>query len=189
MRMAKALLASIPLGLVLVAAVIVPVALTPGTFGYHRWPTPKAAQVAERPVVPEDVPVVIARADRQPATAGVASRRVVLLRPEHRSSDRPRRAPALGSTPVGGRHGAGPSHDPAPAPNDVPAGTPATVSPATLPADGAEDPAPAPAVANAAEPPVLRDDPGDDLPAVDVPPPLPVIAASPADGDESVATR
>jgi len=189
MRMAKALLASIPLGLVLVAAVVVPVALTPGTFGYHRWPTPKAAQVADRPVVPGEVRVAITRPERRPATAAVASRRVVVVRHEPRSSHRHWRAQARGSTPLGGRRSAGPRHVPAPAPNESPADTPATVPPAAQPAGGTEDPAPAPEVANAGETPVLRDDPADELPVVEVPPPLPVIVATPAETGESVAKR
>ena len=35
MRMARAFIAAVPLALVLVASLVVPVALTPGTFGFH----------------------------------------------------------------------------------------------------------------------------------------------------------
>src|SRR3954471_19565577 len=50
MRMARAFMASIPLAVVLVAALVVPLAVTPGTFGFHSWPTSRGEQVTDRPV-------------------------------------------------------------------------------------------------------------------------------------------
>src|SRR3954451_17028664 len=57
MRMARAFIASVPLGVVLIAAVIVPVAVTPGTFGFQSWPSSHGEQVTDRPVraVPDRV--------------------------------------------------------------------------------------------------------------------------------------
>src|SRR4051812_32513970 len=53
MRMARAFMAAVPLALVLVAAVVVPVALPPGTFGFRSWPASPAAPPRENAVVVE----------------------------------------------------------------------------------------------------------------------------------------
>src|SRR3954468_21038084 len=53
MRMARAFMAAVPLALVLVAAVVVPVALTPGTFGFRSWPASPAAPPRENALVIE----------------------------------------------------------------------------------------------------------------------------------------
>src|SRR3954453_16329766 len=50
MRMARAFIASVPMGVVLVAALVVPLAVIPGTFGFDRWPSSRGAQVTERQV-------------------------------------------------------------------------------------------------------------------------------------------
>src|SRR4051794_16714349 len=62
MRMARAFLASIPLGVVLVAALVVQLAVIPGSFGFHDWPTARAEQVSEHSVrvTPQSVDVVAA---------------------------------------------------------------------------------------------------------------------------------
>jgi hypothetical protein len=83
MKMARAFIASVPLALVLVAAVIVPVALTPGSFGFHGWTqrpqqlaveTPVVVQVAEQPAVTRTravavPPAVVRRAPAAPKEA------------------------------------------------------------------------------------------------------------------------
>src|SRR3954465_4738061 len=57
MRMARAFMASVPMGIVLVAALVVPLAVIPGTFGFDRWPSSRGERVTERQVrlaPPED---------------------------------------------------------------------------------------------------------------------------------------
>ena len=49
--MARAFIASVALALVLVAAVVVPVAVTPGSFGFNQWPEPSQSLVSEAPLV------------------------------------------------------------------------------------------------------------------------------------------
>lgn len=49
--MARALIASVPLAVVLVAAVVVPVSVTPGSFGFRGWPEPPQELAGEAPVV------------------------------------------------------------------------------------------------------------------------------------------
>src|SRR5436305_8737367 len=93
MRMARAFIASVPMGVVLVAALVVPLAVIPGTFGFDSWPSSQGASVTERQVrlpapkvdvvavlprkaVPERHPVLVAAkpvaAPRPSATAAVA---------------------------------------------------------------------------------------------------------------------
>src|SRR3954465_435883 len=66
MRMARAFIASVPMGVVLVAALVVPLAVIPGTFGFDRWPSSRGEQVTERQVrlAPPKVDVVAVRPRR-----------------------------------------------------------------------------------------------------------------------------
>ena len=48
--MARAFIASVPMGVVLVAALVVPLAVIPGTFGFDSWPSSRGASVTERQV-------------------------------------------------------------------------------------------------------------------------------------------
>ncbi len=108
MKMARAFLASIPLALVLVAAVVVPVAVTPGSFGFHGWPEPPqelareaplVVQVADRPAPAatpralkhskSSAPVLVAAAP--PAPERKPSRRPVATTP---AAQTPTRSPA-----------------------------------------------------------------------------------------------
>ena len=45
--MARAFIASVPMGIVLVAALVVPLAVIPGTFGFQRWPSSRGERVTE----------------------------------------------------------------------------------------------------------------------------------------------
>ena len=66
--MARAFIASVPLGIVVVAALVVPLTVIPGTFGFQAWPVSQERHLADHPVrvdTPRD-PVVIA-ARPQPA--------------------------------------------------------------------------------------------------------------------------
>src|SRR3954470_23388793 len=101
MRMARAYIASVPMGVVLVAALVVPLTVIPGTFGFESWPTSRRDQVTEQQVrlappkvdvvavrprqaVPARHPVLVAAARPRPVNP---SPNVVALAPA------PRRAP------------------------------------------------------------------------------------------------
>src|SRR4051812_44594095 len=60
MRMARAFIASVPMGIVLVAALVVPLAVIPGTFGFDRWPSSRGERVTQSQVrlAPPKVAVV-----------------------------------------------------------------------------------------------------------------------------------
>src|SRR4051812_50217198 len=90
MRMARAFMASVPMGIVLVAALVVPLAVIPGTFGFDRWPSSRGERVTERQVrlAPPKVDVVAVRPRRT-----VPERHPVLV------STTPRPAPAVGAPP------------------------------------------------------------------------------------------
>jgi hypothetical protein len=191
MKMARAFMAAIPLAVALVAAVIVPLTLIPGTFGFHGWPSASGGHVVATQVdVAPDLPV--ARGGRvQPSREGerdtVASTRGARSAPRTLAA-----APASGRGPAGSAetalptraHGSGPgdgTSTPAPAPS-----TPAV--PATgqgPPAAGSEPAQPPTEVAVGGDAPVLRDEPSDALappaapPIVDVPAPAPRDNGSP----------
>jgi hypothetical protein len=59
MRMAKAFITAVPLALLLVAAVLVAAAVSPGTFGFDSWPTSPAAPPRANAVVIEQ-PLAVA---------------------------------------------------------------------------------------------------------------------------------
>src|SRR5436853_7745055 len=68
MRMARAFIASVPMGVVLVAALVVRLAVIPGTFGFDSWPSSHGAAVAERQVrLPAPKVYVVAVRPRKPA--------------------------------------------------------------------------------------------------------------------------
>jgi hypothetical protein len=81
MRMTKALIAAICLALVLVAAVVVPLVVLPGTFGFDEWPQATRSAAREQVVtleVPAEQgfrteraprPVAVTRPDPAPAPA------------------------------------------------------------------------------------------------------------------------
>jgi hypothetical protein len=103
-------MASVPLGIVLVAALVVPLAVIPGTFGFDRWPSSRGERVTERQVrlappkvdvvavrprraVPERHPVLVSTAPRQAPTVvavAPAPRRTTVV---HVQSPKPDRAP------------------------------------------------------------------------------------------------
>jgi hypothetical protein len=66
MRMARALIASVPMGIVLVAALVVPLSVIPGTVGFDSWPSSHGDPIAERQVrlAPPRVDVVAVRPRR-----------------------------------------------------------------------------------------------------------------------------
>jgi hypothetical protein len=113
--MARAFIASVPMGIVLVAALVVPLAVIPGTFGFDRWPSSRSERITERQVrlAPPKVEVVkveprpapavrnvvaVASVDSTPAprapVAARAPRRVVLAPAPQKPDPQPRHAPS-----------------------------------------------------------------------------------------------
>ena len=134
-------MAAVPLALVLVAAVVVPLALIPGNFGFHSWPKATEAQVSDRAVAVDPVPVhglasarsaASSQASRPPVTAPPAPDRAsggTLVAGVRRSAPAPpaprrdaERAPSAAADPQ-------PEATPAPVPA-APAPTPAPAAPA-----------------------------------------------------------
>jgi hypothetical protein len=172
MKMARAFIASIPLALVLVAAVIVPVALIPGTFGFHSWPTATADKVAESPVAVAAVELPVARGG---------------LRQSNHGADTPKPRPVtpqiLAAAPVSGRRApAAPDAAPVPAaPTPVPPASPQPAPAADPPASGHDQAQPPPDVVAAVDPPVLRDHAAADAPTPPVQPPAVTATPQPRD--------
>jgi hypothetical protein len=112
--MARAFIASVPMGVVLVAALVVPLTVIPGTFGFDSWPSSRGEQVTEQQVrlAPPKVDVVAVRPRHAvparhpvpastPAPAPAVPPSVVAIAP------RPRRTVVRVSTPA-------PTPDPGP---------------------------------------------------------------------------
>lgn len=198
MRMAKAFIAAVPLALALVAALVVPLALTPGTFGFHSWPASPLAPPRDNAVVLEQPLVLLGR-----ARSVVAVRPVVRDAVEPRQTSRQRApiarvdavaprlakvtSPRSGGDRAGGGDAAGPRTasparpDPAGATNQTPSGpqaAPEPAAPAPDPAGGpglvAQQPDPAPDPAPTADarpvaPPSGDHGGGDDGDVTDLP--------------------
>src|SRR4051812_38028425 len=179
MRMARAFMASVPMGIVLVAALVVPLAVIPGTFGFDRWPSSRGERVTERQVrlappkvdvvavrprrtVPERHPVLVSTTPR-PAPAVVAlapaPRRTTVVRVQ---SPKPDRAPR-------------PSHQQSPQP-----------APQQQPQPQPQQPAPEPSKGDSGllagrDAPVAREVPQQEAPAPrPAPEPAPDVAPQPA---------
>lgn len=193
--MARAFIASVPLGIVLVAALVVPLLVTPGTFGFRAWPTAAHDVVTDRPVIASE-PVAAAvskaaadapdRSRQAPAAhltfasakpgsgrtrAAVATRHVAV---PHR-----RRAAGVIAHP----HPQRPQHQ---APNRTPAmhhvptpAAPATPSVPSSQPEPAAQPAPVPQQVATAPAPVARNDP----PPTPPPAPVQVIVPAPPPGN------
>ena len=138
--MAKAFLASIPLALVLVAAVIVPVAITPGSFGFNQWPEPAQELAEEAPLVVEvaDQPAV-SPPSRAPKTRAEEPRLVAAAPKKERNTERPVATPAP-VTPVQRPAGRELAQAPAPAPEPQPEPAAPPVRESAPPTPVAEEP-------------------------------------------------
>jgi hypothetical protein len=171
--MAKAFIAAVPLALALVAAVVVPLALIPGTFGFRSWPTSPTAAPRDNAVVLEQ-PLELSGGPRS-----VVATRPPLVRdavaPRHGAlvaradAPAPRVTKVPGDRPSAGGHAAAPSA-PAPAKPD-PAGTTDQTPSGPQPA-----PQPAPAPDPAASPDLVAQQPDpapDPAPATDARPVAP----------------
>jgi hypothetical protein len=175
MKMARAFMASIPLALALVAAVAVPIALTPGTFGFHRWPADRAHGITDRPVriAPEQVAHLPARAPRPVARAArlIASAPAPTVRPQTVTTTRVTRPPVrTGGRTIGAPAGPSPVDPPrgnppaGPAPVDPP--SPAPQPAPQAPTQSVTNP-PAPTVVVTVDLPVLRAAPPEPAPVGD----------------------
>jgi len=158
MRTAKALLASVPLAALLVAAVVVPIVLAPGAFRYHDWPSPTPPSGGvER--IGIDAPLAAAPAPRHAhtVTARRSARPVLAAQPRRPSTPAPTPArPTLADTTS--PHVRQPPPASAPAPATTPGVAPAV--PAAPPA--AKSPEPSASQASASGPACGADgcDPG-----------------------------
>jgi hypothetical protein len=176
MRMARAFIASVPLALVLVAAVVVPIALTPGTFGFHHWPSARGGELT-----PSEVrvsPLQVAAAPARPARAPEATRRPAPTSSvlKHRSSPASR-APARPAPDAAGSPERHRSHEHAGARGlgdgatpPAPASSPGPPLPAPQSPASEADAPPADGLAAVEDLPVLRGEPAADP----IPPPPPV---------------
>src|SRR3954464_16020337 len=102
MRMARAFIASVPMAIVLVAAVVVPLAVIPGTFGFQAWPSSHGDRITEHRV--HEKPRVVKVVQDGPARAATATRGRAGPPPPRRSapplpptSPPPREAPPTSS--------------------------------------------------------------------------------------------
>jgi hypothetical protein len=124
MKMAKPLLAAVPLALVLLAAVLVVVAVTPGAFGFHAWPKAPAPTAHERVVAVAEPAFTPPRAAHPagPPAQPVAPR--IASAPSH---PLPQARPVRTPDAVGGSKQQ-PSGDKAPVPAPATPAAPADVS-------------------------------------------------------------
>ena len=115
------------MGIVLVAALVVPLAVIPGTFGFDRWPSARSERVTEQQVriAPPKVLVVKVAPRLAPAprrTIAVASV-APMPAPAAPQAPAPRRTVAVRAPSQGA---SGQHHAPAPAPTPTPQATPET---------------------------------------------------------------
>lgn len=187
MRMARAFIASVPLAVVLVAALVVPLTVIPGTFGFESWPTSPGGKVTESQVevaspstrtqVARNAPLAPATGRRSLASLPVAQKpNKVTTRPTAGSTPARTRtrapqghhAPAVVRSPSAGGPGRGPSspHHNASSTPSTPAAPPQQPQPQPQPAPSN---VPAPGTVASGAPPIAREDP-----AAAPPPPPPV---------------
>jgi hypothetical protein len=176
MRMARAFIASIPVALVVVAALVVPLAVIPGTFGFQSWPSSRGVPVTERQVRLTPLPaiaVVRVRPHSAPGStrtlASVAAPPKALAPPHAPSAPHVRVVqPPVVRHPSGNSAPAEPSPQPAPHTPQQPQQQQPQQQPTP-------DPQPTPGAVASGDVPVLRDNPAPtpSTPAVP-PPPSPV---------------
>ena len=175
--MARAFIASVPLAVVLVAALVVPLEVIPGTFGFESWPTAPGAKVIDHQVTlaaPRPAPQVVRVRTARPHAPAAPRPLTVASLPANAAPARTqvsapaptrggRRAPAVVRTP--------PAHTPSHPHSSPSAGTPATPS---APPDQQPQPSPQPPPTGVAtnDPPIAREDPA--AHPAPTPPPSPV---------------
>src|SRR4051812_31613288 len=97
MRMARAFIASVPMAVVLVAALVVPLTVIPGTFAFQSWPTSIGGTVSEHQVEVAPAPrtVVVRKPQARSTTHGSGSHAPLPAARKHRAAGTT--APAAGS--------------------------------------------------------------------------------------------
>jgi hypothetical protein len=178
MRMARAFIASVPMAIVLVAALVVPLTVIPGTFGFESWPSSHGERVTERQVRLAPAPIAVVAVRPRPApeakpspasrpappAAAVAPRTAVAAVTPPRSSSRQPSAPPRHTSPT--------PRPPSPEPS-------APAQPNPQPQQPSSEPEPDPGLVAGGDPPVAREDPADQ-PPVTPPPPAVVEVPAPA---------
>src|SRR3954469_202423 len=77
MRMARAFIASVPLAIVLVAALVVPLTVIPGTFAFQSWPTSLGGKVSAHRIQVAPAPAAtVATRERESRPAASAPGRL-----------------------------------------------------------------------------------------------------------------
>jgi hypothetical protein len=178
MRMARAFIASVPLAIVLVAALVVPLTVIPGTFGFESWPASPGERVAEPQVRLEPPPVaaVPVRPSR-PAEVKRSLASAATAPPAPRAAVRAPAAPAAPAprTPAGGagtpstRHSGGPRPTTRTGTPGRPAHQPSASPEPQQPQQPSSEPEPGPELVAGEDVPVAREDPA----AHPAPPPPP----------------
>jgi hypothetical protein len=182
--MARAFVASVPLAIVVVAALVVPLMVIPGTFSFQGWPKSLGGKVSEHQVelAPAPRTVVVSKLHARPTGHRAVSKTPLPAARKHATA-----APTPGSpstTPTRTLHGhrstpvvqAPSGRGPGGRSHEAPSATPST--PSGTPQAPPEQPAPTPSTVPAPgtvasdAPPIARDDPTDN--PVVTPPPAPV---------------
>jgi hypothetical protein len=194
--MARAFIASVPLAIVVVAALVVPLLVIPGTFGFEGWPTSPPSTVTDRVVRPDTGLTTTVTVEKRPrpvvpivhrtlASASPTPRKpvaAVITRVAHT----PQRRTAAVVQPPRPHHSAPQPQQPARHHTPSAPSTP-SAPPAPTPQPAAPAPAqPAPQQVASQEAPVARNDPPPDPPAPTPPAPVQVITPSlpPGDGQD-----
>ncbi|GAC1522657.1 MAG: hypothetical protein NVS2B6_07940 [Thermoleophilaceae bacterium] len=160
MKPARAFLTSIPLVLVLVAAVVVPLSLAPGTFRFRAWPSPASPRVAAQPLAEPAVAVIRVAAPFEPYAGGTSIAHFVpptvpqVPRAPRPAPTGPRQPPVSAPHPTLPPPAPAPAPAPPPAPSPVPTPTPptpATAAATTPPAGDGTQPADTPTAPAAGE--------------------------------------
>jgi len=175
--MSKAFIASVPLGLILLAALIVPTLIPSASLDFEGWPASRGDRVAEPQVrianAKHDAAVASSVRGAPAGKRGVGAAPAGKVTPRHGPAAAPRTVP--GHTPRRpGSHGgrdATPGPAPAPLAPGSPGSQPSQPSQPSHP-EPVQAPDPPPEAVATEEPPVTRDDPAANLPLP--PPPSPV---------------
>jgi hypothetical protein len=176
-------MASIPLAIVLIAALLVPLAVIPGTFGFHDWPSTARERVGEHPV--REQPRTIQVVKDTPATAGAPRKHARDTSEQRSASAEPglvASVPGRANTPVATPDASGPSSNGTaggPGESGTPS-SPAVPTPSTPAAEpeqpGTEPNQPGTDQVAGDDTPVLRDD----APAAPATPSTPIAPVAPA---------
>jgi hypothetical protein len=168
------------MGIVLVAALVVPLAVIPGTFGFDRWPSARSERVTEQQVRIAPPKVLVVKVAPRPAAAPRRTIAVASAAPTPAPiaapvAPAPRRTVVVHAPSQGGpiQH-----HAPAPVPAPTPQATPETPAAQPEPQQPSKND---PGLLAHGSPPVARE-----LPPQAAPPARPTPAPVPAPVQEAV---